>query len=98
MGRSPLARTRGGSRARAAPGAMRSLPRISFNHDRRTALDGTVTGRSRKEMPMAVHESVASVPREADWPELMESHEGRLVLDGCDLEALARRFGTPCWV
>ncbi len=47
---------------------------------------------------MAVHEPVVSVPREADWPELMESRSGRLVLDGCDLEAVARRFGTPCWV
>jgi diaminopimelate decarboxylase len=47
---------------------------------------------------MAVNETVASVPREADWPELMESKGGRLFLDGCDLEQVARTFGTPCWV
>jgi len=47
---------------------------------------------------MAVNETVAAVPREADWPELMESREGRLCLDGCDLEQVAREFGTPTWV
>ena len=47
---------------------------------------------------MAVNETVASVPREADWPELMESRNGRLFLDGCDLEQIARTYGTPCWV
>ncbi|MDX6377420.1 MAG: diaminopimelate decarboxylase [Gaiellaceae bacterium] len=47
---------------------------------------------------MAVNETVAAVPREADWPELMESRDGRLFLDGCDLEQVARTFGTPCWV
>ena len=47
---------------------------------------------------MAVKETVAAVPREADWPELMESRGGRLYLDGCDLEQVARTFGTPCWV
>lgn len=47
---------------------------------------------------MAVNETVAAVPREADWPELMESRDGRLFLDGCDLERVAREFGTPTWV
>lgn len=47
---------------------------------------------------MAVNETMASVPREADWPELMESRNGRLFLDGCDLAEIARTYGTPCWV
>ncbi len=47
---------------------------------------------------MAVKETVTAVPREADWPELMESRSGRLFLDGCDLEQVAREFGTPVWV
>ena len=47
---------------------------------------------------MAVNETVASVPREADWPELMESRNGHLFLDGCDLAEIARTYGTPCWV
>jgi diaminopimelate decarboxylase len=46
---------------------------------------------------MAVNET-AAVPREADWPELMESRDGRLFLDGCDLEHIAKTFGTPTWV
>ncbi len=46
---------------------------------------------------MAIDEARA-VPREADWPELLESVDGRLQLDGCDLERVAEAFGTPCWV
>ncbi len=47
---------------------------------------------------MAVGQGQPTMARAADWPELMESREGRLHLDGCDLERVAQTFGTPCWV
>lgn len=33
-----------------------------------------------------------------DWPSTLQALDGRLVLDGCDVGALARAFGTPAWV
>jgi hypothetical protein len=47
---------------------------------------------------MAVDEASTDVRREADWPALMTSREGRLAVDGCDLERVAATFGTPLWV
>ncbi len=48
---------------------------------------------------MAVDQAVTNeVAREADWPELMESRDGRLFLDGCAIDDLAQAFGTPLWV
>ncbi len=32
------------------------------------------------------------------WPEALKINDGRLELDGCDLERLARQRGTPLWV
>lgn len=38
------------------------------------------------------------VARDADWPQQMTVARGRLALDGCDLGAIAERYGTPVWV
>jgi diaminopimelate decarboxylase len=47
---------------------------------------------------MSAQHVETAVRREADWPALMRSVDGRLELDGCDLERVAGAFGTPLWV
>jgi diaminopimelate decarboxylase len=34
----------------------------------------------------------------AEWPDAFEHDGDRYLFDGCDLEVLANRFGTPVWV
>jgi diaminopimelate decarboxylase len=33
-----------------------------------------------------------------EWPSLMSVDQGRMLLDGCDVEQIAARYGTPVWV
>jgi diaminopimelate decarboxylase len=40
----------------------------------------------------------AAVRRESDWPAHMRSVDGRLEIDGCDVERIAAAYGTPLWV